>query len=478
MYVTQEEYYKYSTSLPKQESVGWFAGFLPALGKAPISGLALGAGIGAATAEEAFRPVQDPVQLHEDQLRKMSEEEIESTLGRQYAFRSEELADFFRDTKENAKGIVKWAKPDSATTGAASQLVFGLGQILTAGAVGGVTGGVPGAVVGIGATQGYNTYLEVEEQTKDKDAAYRAGWYSALANAVGAGAPAYVGKTLATQMATGAAINLATGMAERGSIGAMLRSEGYDKAAQSWQAMDGQAAVADMILGVVFPLGAKALSGMKNKIADMHQSEIDAAIALRMERDAVERLPEIPTDMAKLDELSAKVANDTIDIFVNGKNVFDVEVPRDVGLANPELGAAIRVADEVTSKVIVEETGIELSTHLAELDSLERARSATQERSTMEAEGREKAKDGEAKAEGTAKEADTTKAGEEKITGESFTTREAQDLLRRNPDMIVKTEAGDVRLADLLKQADEMRANSEIDAKLHRTAIACALNFI
>ena len=476
MFISEQDFYKQSHSIPREDNKGWFEGFIPAALKAPVSGVALGAGIAAAAGEEYFRPEKNPEAFNIEQLSKMQDDEIESALRSRYEFNSDELADLFSTAQEKATSVVKWAKPGAATTGAASQLVFGIGQILTAGAVGGAAGGVTGAVASIGATQGFNTFLEVEEQTHDKEIARRAGWYSALANMVGAGAPAYIGKTLAVQVGTGAAINLAVGMAERGSIGQYLKSEGYEKAAQNWEVLDGQAAAADIILGMAFPFGARAIHAVKGKKAQFTQDQIDAAIALTLERNAEARLPEIPTDPVKLDEASAKVANDTIDLFVNGKSVFDIEPPKTDGLPNPELGEAIRVADEATNTIIKNETGVDMASHSADIAALEQARKSLDEAR----EEPEAAKDIPAEKvtpEDTAV-TDKAKMAEENITPEMIVSRRAKALADNFPDMVVRVEGKDVPLSDLMKMVDELKADADIDASLHRTAIACAMRFI
>lgn len=53
----------------------------------------------------------------------------------------------------------------------------------------------------------------------------------------------------------------------------------------------------------------------------------------------------------------------------------------------------------------------------------------------------------------------------------------AQDIAARNPDAVVRTEDGDVRLADLMAATDEVEARAKIETAAFDAAVNCALRF-
>lgn len=53
----------------------------------------------------------------------------------------------------------------------------------------------------------------------------------------------------------------------------------------------------------------------------------------------------------------------------------------------------------------------------------------------------------------------------------------AQDIATRNPDAVIRTEDGDVRLADLMAAADEVEARAKTETAAFDAAVNCALRF-
>ena len=53
----------------------------------------------------------------------------------------------------------------------------------------------------------------------------------------------------------------------------------------------------------------------------------------------------------------------------------------------------------------------------------------------------------------------------------------AQDIVARNPDAVIRTEDGDVRLADLMAAADELEAKAKTETAAFDAAVNCALRF-
>lgn len=134
--------------------------------------------------------------------------------------------------REEAK---KYA-PDPAATGAAGQIVFGVGTSLAKAGAYSLTG--PSAPVLFGADVGVNRADELKDQGVDSTTANMAGLVSGVTGAVGMKVPAAMGATRLQSAAIGAVVNPALNVAEVGGIRTILQHADYDKIAQQYQPFD------------------------------------------------------------------------------------------------------------------------------------------------------------------------------------------------------------------------------------------------
>ncbi|MEX3628264.1 MAG: zeta toxin family protein [Burkholderia sp.] len=143
--------------------------------------------------------------------------------------------------------------PDPLATGAAGQIVFGVGTSLAKAGAYSLTG--PAAPVLFGADVGVNRADELKDQGVDATTANTAGLVSGVAGAVGMKLPAAMGATRLQSAAIGAVTNPALNVAEVGGIRAILQHADYDKIAQQYQPFDPLNLTVAAIVGAGFGAG-------------------------------------------------------------------------------------------------------------------------------------------------------------------------------------------------------------------------------
>lgn len=185
--------------------------------------------------------------------------------------------------------VIKKNKPDPATTGWLGQQAFALTSMLSRAIGGGVIGGPVGGAAVVGGTEQNATTQELIGEGVDPQTAERAGDIAGVTTGLGALLPAAVPGKLLTRLASGSAINVATGATYRGSTAKVLEDGGYKDMAEQYKILDAAAITTDAILGA----GFGAISRVRRP------SDVDAALASNdWHQYEVEAAPGIPADAA------------------------------------------------------------------------------------------------------------------------------------------------------------------------------------
>lgn len=228
----------------------------------------------------------------------------------------------FESWAANADARARSMAPDPLTTGAAGQLLNGLGDVLAqvgiGSAVTAISGGTaPGAVMAGGAataglSTGRATYSELKQKGVDASTAVSAGFVDAVMTGAGVAMPAAIGFSgmaapvaglglrltqpayYGANAALGAAANVAMGITQRSALHDVLQSAGYEAMATQYAPIDAAASTAEAVLGGVFGLvGARA--GLPMRARDV----VDGAMVARDARHAaIDTAPGVPADPA------------------------------------------------------------------------------------------------------------------------------------------------------------------------------------
>lgn len=158
---------------------------------------------------------------------------------------------YFRNVVDDLgqDAVDAWA-PDAGATGAAASVMGTAFHVL---------GSVPQI---IGAPQLFLTdatlspATDVIRQGGSTGAALGTGAVSLAANAVGMRLPAAWGNTLAQRIGTGAAANVAVGAVQNAATAGILKADGLDKMAASYDPLSAQALTLDALMGAAFGAAA------------------------------------------------------------------------------------------------------------------------------------------------------------------------------------------------------------------------------
>jgi hypothetical protein len=410
----------------------------------------------------------------------------------------EDAAQWVEDQRESMKQVVRDNRPNPYRTGTAGQFIHSIGSVITEGVVGsavgglvGLTGGavVGGAVAGpvgvmalapagaasgafiggasaVGAAAGYGKFIEPELSSVDETTRAKLAAISATVMGAGAVLPPFLGRTLGQQIATGVGLNVGLGMVERGTSGAILEAEKYDKIAAHYKALDATAMVTDAVLGAVFPAGARLLAGKVKPTVE----HIDSAMVLDELRAIQTRDAGIPKSIEALDVKSQSIIDADMQLLVEGKNIFEADLPKTAAdeIPNPEFGAAVKQMDTVIQERLETESGESIAVHQKNVDEAlaieKELQDAVQARVEPEV--------------AAPKEPAAPAKAEEEITPESFTRQEASRAANDNPDMMVSDGMGNRMTAkEMVAAAAREAVVAKEDASLHEVAMACALNF-
>lgn len=149
---------------------------------------------------------------------------------------------------QDARGYVK---PDAGSQGTAAEVLYGLGQFVPAIGATIVGGPTVGAATAFSSTY-EQSYQDFKGKGVDESTARNLATQQSLFNAAGMALPAAVGRTLATRIASGVAINTGFGGLNRYSVGDTLEEKGYTEMAKQYRVFDGQAMLVDAVLGGAF----------------------------------------------------------------------------------------------------------------------------------------------------------------------------------------------------------------------------------
>lgn len=217
-----------------------------------------------------------------------------------------------RETQERAREVREALMPDPETTGYAAEFIGTfVEQIAPSVALGvagsslGTAASTTGAVVGMGATGGFATEADMIAQGVDPATAAEAG---AISGAILGGSvflPASMTGRLTTRIASGAAINVPQGMAERAALSGYLRSRGYEEQAARYQWADASQIAIDAVIGGFFGgafgqrLARRQADGREQEEAAINSETVSAAM---VQNDLIHRqlttAPGVPVSRA------------------------------------------------------------------------------------------------------------------------------------------------------------------------------------
>lgn len=201
--------------------------------------------------------------------------------------RTGELTDqYFGAIDPHIQNAVDYWTPSPAQVGTIGQVLGGLTEGLTELGLG---AGNPTLML---STSGLNTAMDAAGRVANPDVAAGAGALEAATNALGFKIP-FLGKSLLTRMASGAAGNLALGRAATLAQQQLLEHTGNEEAAKGYNPFDMTGAALDTLMGVAFGVQAH-LAGPVTPL------ERDAALAAlnakHFQQDTAPGTPATPAD--------------------------------------------------------------------------------------------------------------------------------------------------------------------------------------
>lgn len=228
---------------------------------------------------------------------------IESGFNRsKYNLYADSVPEEMARKKQITDSLIKM-RPDPKTLGSAGQLMFGLAEPLSfmgteflQDPIGSV---LSAPLLAMNITKNYEpaqTQINIADGMDPKTAAQVART-SSVAMGAGAMLPVSVAGNLAMRVLTGGALNVAVGAGERAETGRILRSNGYEDMAKQYSALDGNAALAEFVLGGAFGgiFGGRAKVRVPSE--SILPSHIDSALAANQSVNAsVDLAPGVPTN--------------------------------------------------------------------------------------------------------------------------------------------------------------------------------------
>lgn len=256
----------------------------------------------------------------------------------------EAASDWLKEQRAVAYNSMKETRADPMNMGVVAQVGHALGSVLTMGLAGGLIAGPAGAAGAIGGGSMYDKYKELRDQNVDRETALDVAGVTGAVMAVSSALPAFMGKTITTQVLSGIGMNVPLGMVERGGSSELLENAGYAEMAKHYKAMDGAAIAVDMVLGAAFPLGMRALR------RNVPLAEMDSAMDANrtIANDNVH--PALPGTLE--DAAAVKAAEDSFarQLLEEGKTLEEIIVPSKVyenSVENPAVAKA--AAEQVTA---------------------------------------------------------------------------------------------------------------------------------
>jgi hypothetical protein len=359
-------------------------------------------------------------------------------------------------------------RPDPSTMGIVAQIEHSVGSVLTMGAMGGAVGGVPGAAAAIGGLSGYDKYKELRDQNIDESTAAKVAGVTGAVMGAGALLPAFMGQTIARQIASGVGLNVGLGMVERSGSGAILEDQ-YPAMASHYKTLDTSAIMIDAVLGAAFPLGARAMRKAPRDTPTIAETDT----ALTANRGVVEQVRD-PAIHSTFEGVDAKrAADDEVarQIIEEGRGLGDVDVPRGTmndALPNAAVTDVSFAAAKAIEDLIVRDGGMSLRTIEQDISTLAKAFAkgaddTIQIKSDAGVALRDQVVEGKPPA-------------ATEVTPESFTSNTAKGIVESNPTLKVQDAEGKtVNAKDVLAKADAEFEQANREVSLYKIAAACAI---
>lgn len=367
--------------------------------------------------------------------------------------------------------------PDPASVGLAGQITHGVIASLAKAGAYAVAGGPAGPVL-FGADLGINRAQELGDKGVDGGTAALAGAVTGITSAVGMRLPAAMGATRAQSALIGGAVNPALNVVEIGGIHALLDAADYESIAAQYQPFDpvnlAVASITGAAFGAAFHRGrpdapklnpdehAAALTLHEARVRDgdalVRADNLEAANAAREAQiiarqqldngEAVSVAHRVPADGELIDAALRRVADTPVrEAFDEVRAVEAAALPPE-GAMQPDALAPTAVPEMAPPVAPLDVPPVAPDNPVAQIvDTVARII---------------------APEDGPATPAKWSETPEQ--------TR-AFSLAARDPDAVVRTEDGDVRVADLLNAADDLEARARTDSAAFEAAINCALRF-
>ena len=254
-------------------------------------------------------------------------------------------AEWLQGETDKANRALLESKLDPKTSGAAAQVLYGLGDVLTTVVS---TGGNPWATGAVyGATQ---AQIGVSEGL-DPMTALGKGAIEGAAMGVSVALPAAMSGRLAFRAATGAAINVGVGIPERASVQALLNARGYPEMARQYAPLDSTSIITELVLGATFGglLGPRGRAPKLPPPEAIPPSAVDAALVSNQAKHAeIDTAPGIPTD-TRSRQAHNDALNSAVESLVMGREVSVERILAEAGFTGkrPDFDALRVIADEL-----------------------------------------------------------------------------------------------------------------------------------
>lgn len=368
-------------------------------------------------------------------------------------------AALYADPNENdKKGFEKTLqayKPNPQTAGLLANLLQGAGSTVPLLAAGPVAGASL-----IGQLKGYAKMKELQAAGVDEKTAAEAGTIEGITQGGGMLVPVSLGGKVIARAGAGAGINIASGMANRGGVGAVLAANGYKDMADQYKLLDGVQMLTDGVLGGLF--GAAHIEGSSEIPKEDHTpGDIDAALAgNNIHQYELDSAPGIPTDLATRNAHVDAMATATEQLLRD--EPVNVDLKDHSFLPHPE----DQNQQEFQDTIAQETKGIEPEQPLPRVDI-----------------GEEPAPAGAAEPAKTTGEQPTDESGKVQAAQNSEavqTTPEitaSERIAAAKPKLMIPGDEGTVSAKDALAKADSDIGEAKKNSALFEAAVNCLTRF-
>lgn len=266
--------------------------------------------------------------------------------------------------EEFGKTAIDAYKLNPQKTGAATNVLFQLGDVVTQAGTGGIlTGGIGGAATVAGLGVGNASFLDQMGRGVDRNTAIKIGITEGIATGIGVALPVsriVPGSGLAVRAADatvsiGGAVGIGMGM--RGANNAILDEAGYKAEAKRYDPFDKTSIAIDLTLATLFHTGSVYLGSRAANQATPEQ--VAAALTASQEAHAQSMAPVVPSSAADVNAHLANLDSATNSLLTG----TPVNVTRNVSSApKPSLpGQASRIADAAQQAGINPNTALLIS---------------------------------------------------------------------------------------------------------------------